>query len=102
MDEEVKFKRTIFEKFPWLNLVMTIAVMILQIVVAVIDYFRGHYFWTIGFILLALVYLFLMVPTSYRLMKKTMQNNKDMKDLEKRINEQREWRKYNHENLPKL
>ena len=90
MNEEIKFKRTIFERFPWLNLVMTIAVMILQIVVAIIDYFRGQYFWTIWFILFALVYLFLMVPTSYKLMKRTMQNNKDMRDLEKRINEQRE------------
>jgi amino acid permease len=90
MDEEIKFKRTIFEKFPWLNLVMTIAIMILQIVVAILDYFTGHYFWTVWLILSALLYLFLMVPTSYRLMKKTMQNNKNMRDLEKRINEQRE------------
>lgn len=90
MNEEIKFKRTIFEKFPWLNLVMTIAIMILQIVVAILDYFTGHYFWTVWLILSALLYLFLMVPTSYRLMKKTMQNNKNMRDLEKRINEQRE------------
>jgi len=90
MDEEIKFKRTIFEKFPWLNLVMTIAIMILQIVVAIFDYFTGHYFWTVWLILSALAYLFLMVPTSYRLMKRTMQNNKNMRDLEKRINEQRE------------
>lgn len=90
MDKEIKFKRTIFQKFPWLNLVMTIGVMILQIVVAVIDYFRGHYFWTVWFILFALLYLFWMVPMSYKLMKRTMQNNKDMRDLEKRINEQRE------------
>lgn len=95
MDEKIKFKRTIFEKFPWLNLVMTISVMILQIVVAIVDYFRGQYFWTVWFILFALVYLFLMVPTSYRLMKKTMQSNKDMKDLEKRISEARKRWKIN-------
>lgn len=89
MDEEVKFKRTIFEKCPWLNLVMTIMVMLLQIVVAIVDAIRGRYLWTVFFILLALTYLFLMIPMSYKLMKRTMQNNKEMRDLEKRINEAR-------------
>lgn len=89
MDEEVKFKRTIFEKCPWLNLVMTIMVMLLQVVVAIIDAIRGRYLWTVFFILLALTYLFLMIPMSYKLMKRTMQNNKEMRDLEKRINEAR-------------
>ena len=93
MDEEVKFKRTIFEKCPWLNLVMTIMVMLLQVTVAIIDYFRGHHFWTVFFILMALTYLFLMIPMSYKIMKRTMQSNKDMRDLEKRINEARkEWK----------
>lgn len=90
MDEEIKFKRTIFEKFPWLNLVMTIAVMILQVTVAIIDYLAKRYFWTIFFILMALIYIFIMIPTSYKIMKRTIQSNKDMADLEKRINEQRE------------
>nr|DAY48191.1 MAG TPA: protein of unknown function (DUF4083) [Caudoviricetes sp.] len=89
MDEEVKFKRTIFEKCPWLNLVMTIMVMLLQVVVAIVDAIRGRYLWTVFFILLALTYLFLMIPMSYKLMKRTMQNNKEMRDLEKRINEAR-------------
>ena len=89
MDKEVKFKRTIFEKCPWLNLVMTIMVMLLQVVVAIVDAIRGRYLWTVFFILLALTYIFLMIPMSYKLMKRTMQNNKDMRDLEKRINEVR-------------
>lgn len=89
MDEEVKFKRTIFEKCPWLNLVMTIMVMLLQVVVAIVDAIRGRYLWTVFFILLALTYLFLMIPMSYKLMKRTMQSNKEMRDLEKRINEAR-------------
>lgn len=89
MDEEVKFKRTIFEKCPWLNLVMTIMVMLLQVVVAIVDAIRGRHLWTVFFILLALTYLFLMIPMSYKLMKRTMQNNKEMRDLEKRINEAR-------------
>jgi len=101
MYEEVKFQRTIFEKFPWLNLVMTILVMAMQVVIAIVDYFRGQYFWTIVFTLFALVYIFLMIPMSYRIMKKTMKNNKDMRDLEKRINEARK-EMMKDENISKL
>lgn len=92
MDKETKFKRTIFQKFPWLNLGLTILVTIIEIAVAVFDAMRGNYFWMVFFILISLIYVFLIIPMSYKLMRKTMQNNKDMKDLEKRINEiRKEW-----------
>lgn len=97
--EEIRFKRNIFEKYPWLNLVLNILVTILQITVAIIDYLRENYFWTIFFALMALTYLFFMIPMSYKLMKHTMQNNKDMEDLEKRIKEERS---KSYENLSKL
>ena len=89
MEEKVefKFKRTIFEKFPWLNLVLSILVTLMQITVAIVDFFKRSYGWTIIFILLALLYIFVEIPISYKIMKKTIKNNRDMKDIEKQVNE---------------
>lgn len=93
MDEEIKFKRSIFEKHPWLNFAMTIIVTLLQITTAIVDYFRGNYFWTVFFILMALIYLFLMIPMSYKMMRRTIQRERELKDLEKRINKiRKEWK----------
>lgn len=97
--EEPVFKRDMFRRFPWLNLVMTIIVTILQFAVAIFDFYKGQYFFTVVFIIFGLVYLFLMIPTSYNIMERTIASNKRLDDLEKRIKEER--RKFN-ENISKL
>lgn len=82
------------------NFILTILVTILEFSIGILDFTRGKIVWGIIFMIITLFYIFIMVPMSWNNYKKDKELKAKEKELRERID--KEWRKYNHENLPKL
>ena len=82
------------------NFILTILVTILEFAIGIFDFTRGRIAWGVIFMLITIAYIIWMVPMGWRNYKKDKELKAKEKELRERID--KEWRKYNHENLPKL